>query len=431
MSKKHFETIYENYGERTYPKETADSVLRCYISYEEKARAIQAAASLKGLTKQEAMSDVIDFFNCLKRCYCGYDYFFTDELCEQIQKSLSRKIKLCPGKIRNIRLCYYIYQELVDILNDSHFEMYLNKQSRFFRKSYFAYVTDLLLRKSEDRYEIINANPYFPKGHSFSEDEIREFLLPTLYVGEDSPIDDKYFLLGKYSLTEIAELPLQGKNIKTHRILSDTANQNGECRIVSKDGYCIVNHDSYGMPWNETLLQIYYNDGRDCSKSNAVILNLAGNSGGCSDYPQMFYTGLNGNGENGFYGAYLPSPPDLPEETKHYSMDYPADNIPSTYDGALYVVMNKATGSSAEMGVSSSYYVKNAIRVGSASAGCGTFGNVIMFQLPHSKILFCFGHRLFYHEKFEEGKGFLPDYWIDEADPVRVVEEYIKKRNEK
>ena len=89
--------------------------------------------------------------------------------------------------------------------------------------------------------------------------------------------------------------------------------------------------------------------------------------------------------------------------------------------------MNKATASSAEMGISPSYHLKNAVRVGSASFGCSTFGNCILFQLPNSKIVFRFGHRLFYHEGFEEGKGFLPDFWIDDKNPVGVVEQYLKE----
>jgi hypothetical protein len=48
--------------------------------------------------------------------------------------------------------------------------------------------------------------------------------------------------------------------------------------------------------------------------------------------------------------------------------------------------------------------------------------------LPHSKICFRYGNRLFYYENFEEGKGFLPDYWIDDKDPVGVVEAYIKRK---
>ena len=48
-----------------------------------------------------------------------------------------------------------------------------------------------------------------------------------------------------------------------------------------------------------------------------------------------------------------------------------------------------------------------------------------LYQLPNSKILFSFGCKVFFHEAFEEGEGFLPDYWIDDENPVKVVERYI------
>ena len=253
--------------------------------------------------------------------------------------------------------------------------------------------------------------------------------MPTMYPVEDNGIEEEYYLLGKYSETVVKEILLAEKKVKAHRILSDLATQDGEDRIVPKKGYVVVNHQSYGMPWKEELLTEYYNEGVSCSERDVIILNLTGNSGGCSDYPQRFYEGVNGTGENGFWGAYLPSPPDICDEVKKYNLYHPDSEVQSAYPGTMYVVMNNKTASSAEMGISSSYYLKNAVRVGSGSFGCSSFGNCIMFQLPNSKLIFCFGHRLFYHDNFEEGKGFLPDFWIDDANPVRVVEEYLLKRS--
>ncbi len=428
MDRKHFETIYENYGERTYPKETADSVRRCYVPYEKREQAYSEAIPVKKLTKQQAMADVIDFFNCLKRTYCGYDYFFTDEKCDEIREAILRKIKSRLGKISNKTLSFYLFRELSPILNDNHFHLYACRRMRLFQKNHIAYVTDIVLRKAGDIYEIANENPDVPKGSFFTASEVQEFLLPTLYVGEDSNTTDEYYLLGKYSVTRVNFLSIKGKKLRTHRILSDSATQTDEDRLVFKNGCVIVNHKSYGMPWNEDLIREYYKDGCRCSESDAVILNLTGNGGGSSDYPEGFYEGLNGSNEDGLHGAYLPSPTELPDEAKSYRLRYPVADITPTYNGTLYVVMNKATASSAEMGVSPSYYVKNAVRVGSGTLGCGTFGNCIAFQLPNSKICFRYGHRLFYYENFEEGKGFLPDYWIDDKDPVGVVEKYIVKK---
>lgn len=428
MDRKKFDEIYVNYGERRYPKETTESVQMCYFTYEQKEQAIKEAEVLRTIPKKAAIRDITHFFNCLKRCYSGYDYFFTDELCDRIQKSLIWKIKVWPGKISNRRLLYFLHKALHNRISDSHFELYVAGRNLFCRKNHIAYVTDMVLRKSGDRYEVMNDNTEFEKGYEFTQNEVWEYLMPTLYPVEKNGKNEAYYLLGKYAKTEVKELLLAGKKVKTHRILSDFATQEGTDRIVSKEGYVVANHKSYGMPWEEALLKEYYEDGAFSSDSDAVILNLAGNGGGSSDYPQRFYEGLNGNGENGFWGAHLPSPSKVCDEVKKYEWYVPDSEVKPTYNGTLYVIMNHATASSAEMGISPSYYVKNAIRVGSGSLGCSGFGECVMFQLPDSKLVFRFGHKLFYHEKFEEGKGFLPDYWIDDANPVRVVEEFIKSK---
>ena len=111
---------------------------------------------------------------------------------------------------------------------------------------------------------------------------------------------------------------------------------------------------------------------------------------------------------------------------KNYSVETMENNdFQGTYEGTLYVVMNKATASSAEMGVSPALHMKNSVLVGSGTYGCSTFGQCLLYQLPHSGIVFSYGIKAFFHDSFEEGKGFLPDYWIDDEDPVSVVEQYI------
>jgi len=428
MDRKKFEEIYVNYGERKYPIETVGSVQNCYISNEQREQAIKAASEKVMLTKQDAIADVMDFFNCLKRCYSGYDYFFTDEICDKIQKRIIRQIKIWPGKISNIRLQFYIFRELESIINDCHFELYVCNQTYFLLKQYIAYVADIVLRKEPKGYQIVKGNSDFSQDKILTEEEVKDFLMPTVYFGEISKEGEEYYLLGKYSDKQVKEISLCGKRLKLHRILSDRAGQSEKSRVVPENGYVKVNHSTYDIPWDEALFQEYYEEGCLCSKEDAVILNLAGNRGGCSFYPKRFFDGLNGNGENGFIEAHLPEPSNICNEVKKYELNYPNTSESSSYMGTLYVVMNKATGSSAEMGVSSASFVKNVVCLGSGSLGCGTFGQCVMFQLQKSKIIFCFGHKSFYHDGFEEGKGFLPDYWIDDENPVAVVEEWIKRK---
>ncbi len=426
MDRNKFEELCVNYEERIYPKETVKSVHACYVSDKGREQAINDASVKVRVTRKDAIADVIDFFNCLKRCYSGYDYFFTDEMCDRVQKAIIRQIKMWPGKISNRRLQFYIFRELASIINDCHFELYVCNQTRFLRKQYIAYVADIVLCKEKYGYQIVKGNSDFTQGQLLSEEEVKNYLMPTMYLGENSRPDKDYYLLGIYSDKKVKVISLGRKRLKLHRILSDRAGQSEESRVVPKNGYVKVNHHTYVMPWDEALLQEYYEEGCLCSKEDAVILNLAGNGGGCSGYPNRFFEGLNGNGENGFIEANLPNPTNICDEVKKYELNYPNTSGISSYMGTVYVVMNKATGSSAEMGVSSAFAVNNVVCVGTGTSGCGTFGECEMFQLQKSKIIFVFGHKLFYHDGFEEGKGFLPDYWIDDENPVGVVEEWIK-----
>ena len=175
-------------------------------------------------------------------------------------------------------------------------------------------------------------------------------------------------MLGKYTLKETKEITLSGRSIPTHRILSDMAVQ----------------------------------EGLSCAQKEVVILNLLSNGGGSSDYPEHFYKGLRGIEENGFSGAHLPMPEDVKDGVKAYDRYdcVKESDIKNTFQGKLFVLMNKGTGSSAEMAVSPVFYVKNAIFAGSATGGCCNFGECLFYQLP--------------------------DYWIDDVNPVEVIERYIR-----
>jgi len=342
MDRKKFEEIYVNYGERKYPIETVGSVQNCYISNEQREQAIKAASEKVMLTKQDAIADVMDFFNCLKRCYSGYDYFFTDEICDKIQKRIIRQIKIWPGKISNIRLQFYIFRELESIINDCHFELYVCNQTYFLLKQYIAYVADIVLRKEPKGYQIVKGNSDFSQDKILTEEEVKDFLMPTVYFGEISKEGEEYYLLGKYSDKQVKEISLCGKRLKLHRILSDRAGQSEKSRVVPENGYVKVNHSTYDIPWDEALFQEYYEEGCLCSKEDAVILNLAGNRGGCSFYPKRFFDGLNGNGENGFIEAHLPEPSNICNEVKKYEKYNVSYVVVTNWERANYAVNETA-----------------------------------------------------------------------------------------
>lgn len=431
MIKEDFKKYYLNYKSKEYPVGALQSVKRCYLPFDKRQPACERAAKEIKVSVSKAIEDVHDFFNCVRLCYSGYEYFLTDKKTAEIEDKLVKKLKhrLCRT-ITNGKLADMLALPLKNILCDSHFCIYAYHNEHHFIKKTYAYVSDLVLKKLKDSYKVVKGNDVFFPDEILEEDDVDGILFPTLYVGEGADINEEYFLVGLYSQSKVEFVQIAGKKIPVHLILSDKACQTDgvrDVRIIDKGNYVIVNHNSYSMPWNMELLDTYEKEGCACAKKSAVILNLTGNSGGCSDYPMHFYKGLSCITENGFEGEYLPMPDELTDSVKRYTYSSIEDQTDrNSYKGRLFVVMNKATASSAEMGVSPAYYIKDALLVGSATYGCGTFGECMAYQLSNSGINFVMGHKLFNHDKFEEGEGFLPDYWIDSVEPVSVIEKYLE-----
>lgn len=429
-----FDRIYVHYQPHVYPQKTVESALKCIKAPEQRKQVYEFANKCRRISRRQAISDISLFFDCLKRCYSGYDFFFTDDCCEKIHYSIDRKIRRKLFGVKNLTLCNWIYEALKDIVNDSHFGISVCGWEWRFYKQYIAYVTDLIVRKTpEGCYEVIRGNDTFKEGHLFSVNDLRDYLLPTLIVREDINKQDKCFLLGKYTQEETAGIEVAGKWVQTHRIRADRAKKSDEERFVQKGNCVILNHKTYDMPYDEELCKEYYDEGVKCSKEDNIILNLTGNSGGKSVFATSFYDGLCGLDDTYFWMAKLPFPWELQHGVKSYSIEMRENDYdtPRTFDGTVYVVMNKDTGSSTEMGVSPALHLQNSVLVGSGTFGCCTFGDCLLYQLPCSGIAFSYGHKVFYHDSFEEGKGFVPDYWIDDEDPVSVVEKYIAQQIER
>jgi hypothetical protein len=67
--------------------------------------------------------------------------------------------------------------------------------------------------------------------------------------------------------------------------------------------------------------------------------------------------------------------------------------------------------------------LEHAVTLGENSAGMCSFGECLVYDLPNSKLSFQCGNKLICDERGEmhEGKGFFPDYWFDDPDPLSVI----------
>ena len=456
MTREDFERIYLNYVERDYSPTTIESVKRCFVPFEEMNAKCLEVRRIDKIEKEQVIEDIKDFFNCLRRCYVGYDYFHSESEWDRIEAEMIHKIQKHGKKeIKKKEFYNLLVENMKDHILDCHFSIsaYLAKVKAFGRTYYVqntasfgihktAYVTDIVLKETKEGYVVVKGNKIFNKNEKLDTISLEGHLFPTLFL-EEKNVHAKYYLVGEYSEKPINSIKIQGRQLKTHRIKCDSSLSTSLVnsivgifkprkvveRVQDKGSYLLVTHEHYGMPWNAEQEKIYTKDGVSASEKKYTILNVANNGGGDSFFPEAFYKGLNGIDDVGCFGAYLPFPSEIEGNTKRYQFRKPLcyETEKGNYQGTLFVIMNGATASSAEMAVSCSWYVPNTIWIGSATMGCGTFGKCVNFLLQNSGMHFRCGHRLFYYDGVHEGEGFMPDFWIDDMNPVAVIEEYIKE----
>jgi len=93
--------------------------------------------------------------------------------------------------------------------------------------------------------------------------------------------------------------------------------------------------------------------------------------------------------------------------------------------------MNSDTASSGETSVLYAKSLKHAVFIGENSMGCNTFGNVASYQLKHSGIVLRVPNIINLCKNpgdCMEGKGFVPDYWVDHPDVQAQVIRWLQDR---
>lgn len=423
--------VEKKYGSinRTYSNNELESVKKCRITSENKDEFFVQARKKIMLTMSQAEEDINHFFNCIKLCYSGFDTFLSDEICNKLEKNLCQKLhKRLRKTISNELLCEYLYKELAPFIQESHFMLICGRLTRFFSKPYIAYVSEIVLKETEKGFLVIKGNKNYKENYIFNKKDVEEYLLPTLYPEGMKTKDDKFFLLGIYSLEKKDAIKIDGKKIKLHRILSDFAEQKNGPGFVDYEKYAVVNHPTYQLEKNQEVFEAFKTEGKSCSAKENVILNLLGNRGGTDFFPDNFFDGFIGTHYSELTVARLQNPLELDNPVVKYEVySLQQDKTENDYKGQFYVLMNKSTASSGEDAVAVAKNIPGTIFAGSASCGCDTFGDCIPYQLPNSKMIFYFGYKYFAHNSFEEGKGYLPDYWIDSIFPLEVVENHIKR----
>ena len=397
---------------------------------------------VKTLGREEAAEDIGLFFDLLPLAYAGYPYFRQLADFPGIRRELTEGLD--ADGIPSAELRSRIFEALKPIVNDTHFAFDGAEPALRFHRPFLAYFTGLTVEKRGEDYLSCEGGE-LEAGTVIPAAELEDKLFPTL----PAPDGSERWLVGILTDGKPESLSICGTVLPLHRCRTDAT--------VGIGGMGRENSAYSDWTWNGIPISIDTDftprddaatsaqpGGREAQQRKrgekraadpVLVWSLLGNSGGNSDYPMQFIEGLNGYANWETDCAILCSPlTEAGEDEKTVSWEVykspKTDPSQGRFSGRLFVLQNKGIASSGESAVKYAASVKNAVFVGGATAGCGQFGDVRRFRLPNSGISFRMGYKVFNMDGFEEGKGFLPDYWVDlEGDEIySVIEDYIKAR---
>lgn len=392
------------------------------------------------ISREKAVYDIECFFELLKYCYAGYLYYADKIDFDGIEKEL---ISSVPNDgINAVGLRNALYTALEPYINDTHFA-FLGDGGKSFAKPYRAFFTGLTVEANEEGFFVVESEiENVAKGTVFSAEELDGYLFKTFPSANGR---DRY-LVGVFTSDRPETISIGELSLPLHRCRIDSVredpNKVGAWSLWTWNGINLVNHTGYGNEEVENTRRAfgtkededpYYEMGEELRDDPALMWSLLGNSGGNSVYPQSFINGLNGYAlwENDC--AILCNPmldPDMTEKAARcetYCSEH-IDHRKAKYAGHLFVLQNCGVASSGESAVMFGRSVKNAYFAGSATSGCGQFGDIRRYRLLNSGICFVMGYKVFNMDGFEEGRGFAPDYWIDDDSPFGIIEEYIRMK---
>lgn len=219
------------------------------------------------------------------------------------------------------------------------------------------------------------------------------------------------------------------------------------------EGIDLVRVSSFSNRHHESL-QEFAESGTALAEKDMFIVDLMGNGGGNSAYARDFVKNLNGAAQWRMYYAVLCSPAtvgsiasmpiteDMPEVLSEtikqmqqalerlrerpvrnwlYVTDELTPRRMGDYEGRAVFLIDRDVASSGEAMIDYSKSIPEAVLIGENSAGVGTFGEVRQYWLLNSRICLFLPSKLFPAPEFEEGVGYIPDYWLDSAEPVREI----------
>lgn len=354
------------------------------------------------LTKEEAQFDLEYLKFILEQGYSGYTFFPKDKF----DKGFINISSQINSEISLVKFMDIIKEELA-FITDGHLALTSNQHSVGFYRHQDTYITDM--KVINETIELIGKTE----------------LLPSLNKGE------KCYLIAQKSYDEINTIcvNIDGvfKELPVHKIQSSELRDNKLVEI-KEIGEIIYVRCSTFIGDDADDLERFYELGKKCSNYKNVIWDLSNNLGGNSKFAEMFIKGLNKvclSDETIYQVQSSLVHAKETGEIKDISYSLEIFQQPSTlkkgaYKGHLHVIINDRVASSGESALTMCECIQIKTVYGCNSLGIGTFGDLLIYYLPHSKITVWCPHKVF-QNKIVETKGYSPDIWLDTNDPLQEI----------
>ena len=419
------------------------------------------------LTAQQALEDAETFFYIFENGYSGYHYWTGHGVDFEAAFDSVEALAAGGGKVAVADMEQAMAAALSEV-QDGHLRITGHSRHSFLqRKS--PYFADVIVERTSDadgvaEYTVVQslAEGVEP-GMVYRGPEERLFRIP-------SKRGVQQFQLGVFSDTYTTRAPFSfyaGPGSESAAAIMLPLH---ECRLARAeeepgpvfsageiDGIDAVRVSSFGYS-QDSVLQEFVALGENLADEDRLIVNLMGNGGGSSVYPRDFVKNLNGTAQWRMYYAVLCSPATIgaaaglpvsggmPAHIAEYvgQMRDVLDRLREQpvrtwlrvtreiapremgdYQGRAVFLIDRGVASSGEAFADYTKSIPGAVLVGENSGGVGTFGEVRTYWLPNSHIRLNVPSKLFLMPDFQEGVGYIPDYWLDSSNPVQEVADWL------
>jgi len=395
------------------------------------------------VTGEEALEDIEVFFEAMRIMYPGWIYFGGDEMFLPIKDLAMADVASMQGVISTNAIGQILYRHLSPIINDRHFWI---GQNRLGREVFFSHITGLEYDRTTNGFRNRETGRIltYIDGHDIEE-------VMQLYINSEGETFYRPIFIGDVVLVESIAFTYSDNSVEHRRFSMHRASSPSFTRLPSlthQYGIPIVDVYVFGFDGDENSLGIehalpFLSFAEELRNEPTLIIDLRSHMGGNLFMPfRWLYTLIGEIATTNFvnlsiipYTAYVPEIEfnfqDNPAIIEYFQntglFDYSTfgENIIINHysgnkitenDQIIIILTDRHTLSAAEAFVDATMNINNTLVIGSPTMGMLKFGGAVAPTfLPNSGLTFGFSQSVFLWPEghFYEGRGILPDVWVE------------------